>query len=298
MTKATLRRAARRVHAALPSPVTRTYRRGKSAYRRALYVVPDYLIIGAHRGGTSSLYTYLRRNPQVGPASRKELHFFDFEYHRGPEWYRRQFPTVVTKRVSELRHGRPFLTGEATPYYLVHPRVPERVRETLPSVKLIALLRDPVARAYSHYQLQRRFGNETLPFEQALEREVEANDDAEDPGLAFRRYSYLARGHYADQLERWFSFFPREQFLVLASEDLFRDGASVERAVCAFLGIPARPVAGYRQYNRESYAELAPSTRAFLADYFRPHNRRLYDLLGRDFGWDERPARQISAARP
>jgi hypothetical protein len=284
-----VRRAARRAYAASPTLVKKTYRRGKFAYWRAtdpLYMVPDYLIIGAHRAGTSSLYTYLRRNNHVGPASRKEVHFFDFHYHRGLDWYRRQFPSVITKRLAERRHGLPFLTGEATPYYLVHPRAPQRVHETLPSVKLIALLRDPVARAYSHYQQQCRFGNETLPFEQALEREFDSADEGMDPGLDFRRFSYLERGIYADQLERWLSLFPRDRLLVLSSEDLFHDPSSVERTACAFLRIPPRPVAGYRPYNGVPYAKLATSTRALLSDYYRPHNRRLYELVGRDFGWD------------
>jgi hypothetical protein len=287
--KANLRRAARRAYAASPTPVKAPYRRAKSAYRRAtdpLYMLPDYLIIGAGRSGTSSLYTYLRRNRHVGRSSRKEVHFFDFNYHRGLGWYRRHFPTVRRKRSAERRHGPPFLTGESTPYYLLHPHVPQRVHETLPSVKLIALLRDPAARAYSHYQLQRGYGNETLPFEQALERELESVGDGKDPTLAYRNFSYLARGIYADQLERWLSLFPRDQLLVLASEALFRDPASVEQAVCAFLGIPPRRVADYRQYNGLPYPKLSAATREFLSDYYRPHNRRLYELVGQDFGWD------------
>lgn len=250
------------------------------------HLLPDFLIIGAQRAGTSSLYSYLRRNPLVGKARRKEIHYFDFKYDRGLDWYRSQFPTVAEKLAAERRVEGEFLTGEASPYYLFHPLVPARVRETLPGVKLIALLRNPVTRAYSHYQLQCRRGNEQLSFEEAVERESERVREHRDPNRAPRRFSYLARGVYIDQLERWFSHFPAEQILVLRSEDLFEDPASVTETVSAFLGIPARRPRKPRRYYGATYPNLAPSTRALLSDYYREHNRRLYDYLGRDFGWD------------
>ncbi len=283
-----LMRAARRAYARSPEPVKSAYRRARLGYSHAtatLHVLPDYLIIGAKRAGTSSLYTYLRRNPHVGKAKTKEIHYFDFNYHVGIAWYRFHFPTRFTKASAERRLRGPFLTGEASPYYLFHPLVPGRVRETLPNVKLIALLRDPVTRAYSHYQLQRRYGNEQLSFEEALEREAERIEGQAERSLAHRNFSYLARGVYVDQLERWFAHFPREQMLVLRSEDLFEQPASVEKAACEFLGIPPRRHAAYRRYNAATYPELAPSTRAFLREYYREPNRRLYEYLGRDFGW-------------
>jgi hypothetical protein len=270
-------------------PVRTVYDQAAWAYRcfsAPLRLLPDYVIIGAQRAGTSSLYTHLHRNPHVGKAIWKEVHYFDLNYDRGTVWYRRRFPTVLTKAWTERRLRGRFVTGEATPYYLFHPLAPARVRETLPNVRLIALLRDPVARAYSHYQLEYRSGNEHLSFAEALERQRERIGGEEHPADAHRRFSYLARGIYVDQLVRWFSHFPRGQILVLKSEDLFEDPASVVAGVCEFIGVPPRSPVRPRRYGAGRYPVLDPSTRDYLSEYYREHNRRLYELLGRDFGWD------------
>jgi hypothetical protein len=248
-------------------------------------VSPDYLIIGAQRGGTTSLYWSLCRNPHIGKSRKKEAHFFDLNYDRGMSWYKRYFPTRLARLWAQRRVGKPYLIGEASPYYLVNPLVPARVRDKLPSVKLIVLLRNPVDRAYSHFQQQRGLGNETLSFEEAIERELSMLEHKSPSSLFYRKFSYLVRGIYVDQLERWHSFFPREQMLILKSEDFFRDPASTERAVCEFLGVPARQGAKYRRTAKRNYPELAPSTREFLSSYYSEHNRRLYEYLGRDFGW-------------
>jgi|SRR5690242_3518862 len=121
-------------------------------------ILPHFLIIGAQRCGTTSLFEYLARHPDVAPPSAKELHFFDSEYHKGDAWYRERFPS--------LRNG--FITGEATPYYIFHPHTPTRVRDWNSKVKLIVLLRNPVDRAYSHYHHEVRLGTESLDFETAL----------------------------------------------------------------------------------------------------------------------------------
>lgn len=151
---------------------------------------PDFLIIGAQKGGTTSLYTYLCQHPRVVGASRIEVHFFDLAYDKGWWWYRSHFPVHV------FRRGERIVTGEASPYYIFHPLVPERVRKDLPNVKLVAILRNPVDRAYSHYQHVRRNGREPLSFEEAIEREPPRTEgeaeiissDDEYQSSAHRRY--------------------------------------------------------------------------------------------------------------
>lgn len=278
------------------TPLQRLLRRARTGFREAtspLRLLPDYLVVGAARAGSTSLYSYLVRHPLVGAASHKEIHFFDLNYERGASWYRRHFPTVASRELARRRYGSDLITGEASPYYLFHPHVPGRVRALLPDVRLIVLLRDPVARAYSQYQLERRAGRERLSFEEAIEREEErigaetARVEA-DPGYAssaHRHFSYLARGIYAPQLERWLALFPREQLLVLRSEDLFADPPAVFRQALAFLELPPWELPQYRAFNYSPYPEMSPSVRTFLAGYFREDNQRLSDLLGRDFGW-------------
>jgi len=259
-----------------------------------LRLLPDFIIIGGKKCGTSSLYNYLVEHPNVVGAFRKEVHFFDNRTARGGTLrYRAYFPTSAYKRRIKRSRGTDILTGEATPYYLFYPLAPARVRRVVPNVKLIALLRDPVDRAYSHYHHEVRNGTETLPFEEAIQREAERlggewekiGNGAYD-SLSHRRYSYLSRGIYVDQLRRWRACFPEEQLLILRSEDLFADASGVLEQTVDFLGLPGMERADRSRVNKGSYTEaMNEETRKYLVAYFRSHNERLYDYLGRDFGW-------------
>jgi hypothetical protein len=267
--------------------------RWRSATRR-WRVLPDFLVLGGQRCGSTSLYDMLCGHPDVAPASHKEPHFFDNNHLRGEEFYRRLFPLQLQMRARERRQGRRAVTGEATTYYLAHPAVPARVRALLPDVRLIAILRDPVDRAYSHYQLSVREGREPLSFEEALAAEPDrlAGEHERliaDPsyrGVAHRFFSYRSRGRYIDQLERWWAEFPREQLLVLRSEDMFEDPRIVYDQLVTFLGLdPDADRRTFRARNRVSYDAMRPETRAELRSYFAEPNRALEQQTGRAFNW-------------
>ena len=260
-----------------------------------LRVMPDFLIIGGQKCGTTSLYNHLVEHPGVLPASRKEVHYFsDRSFGKGRLWYRAHFPTALYRYYARRVRRREFVTGEATPYYIFHPLSPKRARETVPRARLIALLRNPVDRAYSQYNHELRRGAETLPFEGAIEREEgrlrgEREKMLRDEGyhsFSYLYHSYLARGVYVDQLMAWRKFFPEEQLLVLKSEDLFADPAAVVERSLDFLGVPAGEPKDYGRLNEGRYAEMDPLLRERLVEYFRPHNERLYEYLGTDLGWD------------
>jgi hypothetical protein len=249
--------------------------------------LPSVLIIGAQKGGTTSLFNYLVRHPDVLAPLGKEIHYFDLHYERGVRWYRGHFP--YSRR---LRDGA--LTLDASPYYLVHPQVPRRAFELLPQVKLIALLRNPVDRALSHYQHEVRGGRETLSFAEALDREAERLAGEEerlrrDPGYYsynHHRYSYTLRGRYLEQLRRWAEHFPRAQLLVIQSERLFRDPGSVTAEVHRFLGLRPHRLERYKPFLQGTYGrDIAPELRKRLADYFAPCNAELYRWLGTEFDW-------------
>jgi hypothetical protein len=269
--------------------LTRQRTQVERAFKEHTRLAPSFIIIGAQRAGTTSLYNYLAGHPDLIPARRTEIHFFDRNYHRGAAWYRHQFRAA---RASVF--NRRLITGESTPYYLFHPLVPERVRQTFPDIKLIVLLRNPVDRAFSHYHYSVKLGVETLTFEEAVAREPERLAGERERLCREPRYhseshihySYLARSLYGDQLTRWMDLFPREQFLILRCEDMDADPPAVLRPAFDFLGLPAHPLDHYRRYNASSYTPMNPATRASLLDYFAPHNERLYRLLDRDFDWD------------
>lgn len=274
-------------------------RRGEMAWRLAtsrLRLLPGFLIIGAAKSGTNSLYQYTVAHPNVGYCLYKEVHFFDSYFAKGVGWYRAHFPLQHRPVYYQLVRRQPFISGEASPYYIFHPSVPERVQKLLPKVKLMAILRNPVDRAYSHYQKNVRRGMEPLSFEEAIQCEEERLRGLEEQMLAdqdafyenHQLYSYVNRGIYADQLARWLRFYPREQLLMLRAEDLQDQPAEVMDMVFDFLDLPAwRSGKEYRRYAAYDYAGMNVATREQLLAFYRPHNERLADLLKMDFRWDE-----------
>jgi Sulfotransferase domain len=251
--------------------------------------LPDFVIIGAQKGGTTSLYHLLTQHPLVEPCAKKELHFFDIVFgQESVEWYKRCFPTP------SWQDGQRTITGEATPYYLFHPRVPERVAQVIPQARFIALLRNPVDRAYSHHRQEVTKGNEILGFEEAIEAEkarlggerAEMLQVERYFSVDHQRYSYLSRGIYVDQLLRWSEFFSEKQILVLKSEDFFERPKESLKLVLDFLGLPEWEPAAWEVRRKGEYErQMDPSTRRRLEEYFEPHNKRLYEFLGKDFGW-------------
>lgn len=265
--------------------------RSRIAYRRALSpdrAAPTCLIIGAQKGGTTSLHAYLEEHPDVGSPFIKEVHYFTLHADEPLDYYRAHFP-----RAGQFAH-----VLESTPYYLFHPAVPERVQRALPESRLVVLLRDPVDRAYSHYNHERQLGHERLDFAAALEAEPgrlagEEERLRADPryhSFAHQHFSYLGRGMYAEQLDRWYAAFPREQILVLASEDLFADPAGVLHRVQAWLGLSEHTPASLAARGARSYAaKMSSDTRAELADHFAADSARLRTLTGVQLPWAPTP---------
>jgi Sulfotransferase domain len=264
---------------------------------------PDFVVIGAKRGGTTSFYNYLLSHPGIAPLFPgrqriKGVHFFDSGYARGERWYRSHFPLAIGSR----HLARPWmshpLAGEASPYYLFHPLAAERLARQVPDVRLLVVLRDPVERAYSHYKERVRHGGETLAFEAAIEAEParlrgEAERIAAEPGyLSYEHenHSYLAQGRYLDMLPRWFGLFGRDQFFITASEDFYADPERVTGQAWAFLGLPPARLTSRKRFNYHPAPDLAAATRRRLADGFTEHNLGLEKVLGRELPWSHRVA--------
>jgi hypothetical protein len=272
----------------IPEPARAVLRNAVWTYGRATArarPLPDFLILGAQKAGTTALYAYLRRHPGITGPSWKEVSYFDRHYARGEAWYRGNFPNLARAR------GK--LVGEASPSYLFHPLAPERVKALVPEARLIALVRNPVDRAHSHYNHEVALGREPLPFEDALEAEEERLRGEEERLVADPRYfsrawwshAYKARGAYADQLARWLAVFPREQLLIVPSDDLGSEPELTHARVLEFLGATAKPLDAYPRVYERQYDSMTPETRGRLASEFEGPNRRLYELLGRDLGW-------------
>ena len=267
-----------------------------TAGRRPL---PDFMIVGAKRGGTTSLYNYLLEHPQVAPLfprrqQIKGVRFFDNNFHRGLGWYRSHFPTAARPPRHQDPTVRRMIAGEASPYYLFHPLAAERAGQTVPEARIIVLLRDPVERAYSHYKERVRHGAEPCrSFEEAIDREPgrlagEEERILADPSyhsFAHEHHSYLSQGRYLEMLPRWLERFPPEQLLIMPSGQLYANPQAALDRVLAFLGLPAWGLHERRQYNYHPADGMAAATRRRLAAHYAEHNHRLAELLGIRLDW-------------
>lgn len=263
--------------------------RGLRAPDRAL---PDFLIIGAHKGGTSSFYQNLVTHPMVYPALTKEVHYFDRRPRPTTRWYRAHFPSS-----SEMM-TQGAICGEATPSYALLPDVPRTVRELMPNVRLIFLLRDPVKRAYSAYQFNRRRGGIDLSFEDWIERDFRMLGERPVDIGALEEWLggasgidtvpvALLRGVYIEQIKNWLRSFPTEQVTVIDSADYFQDSPKVLNEISTkFLGLPEHQFSYQKTHHeKRSYPQMNDATRVRLEAFYAPYNEALYAYLGRDFGW-------------
>lgn len=241
-----------------------------------------FLIIGVGKSGTSALYYYLCKHPQIIPPTQKELHFFNKNFQLGLDWYLAQFPP--------LPQSGGFLTGEATPWYLSSDGVEEKVFRLFPNIKLIVVLRNPVSRAISHYYMMNCTMGEHRFLEAAMLSELEILREIKNPIEISAKYwqtekGYLWSGLYVYFLEKWMALFPREQFLILRSEDLYNRTAKTMQQVYEFLEIPDYSLPDYPKSNSGSYPNVSHELRQKLSDFFRPHNQNLEDYLGMKFHW-------------
>ncbi|MEM9954760.1 MAG: sulfotransferase [Chloroflexota bacterium] len=255
-----------------------------------LRYTPTALVIGAQKGGTSSLHDYLSHHPNALSSYKKEVHFFVPNYQKGHSWYQGHFPL-------RGQQDKP-VVFESSPSYILYADVARRIAQSYPQMKIIALLRHPVHRAYSHYKMNLRLAhiNETRSFEEAIQPEL--NGDFGVPAetghsyqAEFDHFSYLARGRYWEQLQHWYDVLSPEQILVLQSESLFESPAMVYQEVLKFLGLssfelddfPAQNTSGASRNVREKIGDALYNQ---LLAYFQPYNDTLYQQFAVNYGWD------------
>jgi len=254
--------------------------------------LPDSLIIGAQRAGTSSMFRLLKLHPQIYGSAKKEVHFFDRNYSKGVNWYRSHFPLR-----QKLKGG--WVTFEATPCYLMFPHAAERISQLLPNIKFIVMLRNPVDRAISHYFHEVAGNRENMPIEEAFKAEDDRirpelkkiQDDKTYHSIIYRNYSYKKRGVYYDQIRHYLQFFNKEQLFIIKSEEYFENPNLIFKSVYAFLGVNDNFILRESKPKSQDFEWLNRSGREVdavkqeLQEYFAPHNEKLYELLGRNFNW-------------
>jgi hypothetical protein len=264
-----------------------------TATRRQL---PSFILVGAQRAGTTSLFRALTSHPLVHSANyHKGVNYFDVNYARDFSWYQGHFPTTAMLRARARGRdtsGAP-ITFEASGYYMFHPCAAERMARHLPDVRIVAMLRDPVERAHSAWKHELARGYETESFERALALEDDrlagqVERMTADPGYqshSHRHHAYVRRGHYAEQLRRLHEFFPPDRVHVIESESFFTRPEATYGDLLDFLELPAVLPARFDRWNGRPSAPMPDATRAHLREHFSTHDRSLAELLGREPAW-------------
>lgn len=246
---------------------------------------PSFFIIGTQKGGTSSLYDYIAQHPNVKPCSTKEPNYFTKYWNRSTSWYMSFFPFKCSNTI----------TGEASERYFEYPHTPFRISMMFPDAKIIMMLRDPVKRAYSHYNMRKKSNRESLSFNDAVNEENDRIDKMYDRMLDtfcyiddFFKMGYVRRGLYYYWVKNWLEYFPENQIHVIKSEDFFNDTEKVYHNVLDFLGLDRISLDSYKTVGGLNYKELMDNEiKKQLYDYYKPFNRRLEILLQRRFDWNE-----------
>lgn len=277
----------------VPTPMKRLVHTGSVAIGRLSArsrMLPSFLIAGGQRCGTTSMYRALADHPAVLKAVlHKGVHYFDVDYHRGPDWYRGHFPLRRTARKVAARTGARAQTFESSPYYMYHPLAAERIAAALPDVRLIVLIRDPVERAYSQHAHEVARGFETeRDFTVAIGREPgrllgEVDRLRADPTYyshAHQHHAYVERGQYVDHLQRLETVFGRERIHVVDAEMFFTQPEPVYDSVLSFLRLPDLGYPRFERHNARRRGPMPERTRDLLTRHFEPYNRRLVEWLG------------------
>ena len=259
---------------------------------------PDYLIIGTKRGGTTSMAKWLLEHPQVRTLwpereTRKGTYYFDVNYSRGPNWYHGHYPTKAAHGLAQRRAGTELIVGEATPYYLYHPNAPARAFETAPDAKVIALLRNPVDRAYGHWMERTRNGVETLGFAEAIRIEAERLEGEEqkmidDPtyvSFAHQHYSYVDQGRYSRGLKRWIQSYGEDQMMILRSEDMYAEPAKIYTEVTNFLGLDHFEPKAFAAWNLKPRDPLEQADEQWLRGQLEADIKEVELILNRNMDW-------------
>ena len=256
--------------------------------------LPSFILVGAQRAGTTSLFRALMTHPLVFSANfYKGVNYFDVNYNRDFSWYQGHFPTAAFLRSRSLAHpGRP-VTFEASGYYLFHPCSAERMARHLPDVRVLAMLRDPVERAYSAYKHEwpgasRPSRSRPRSSWRTPGSRVRRSGWLADPGyrsFSHRHHGYLHRGQYAEQLARMHRSFPADRIHVIDSESFFEHPEQTYVGVLDFLHLPRVLPSKFDRWNARPSSPMPEPTRTRLRAHFRDHDEALADLLGREPAW-------------
>ena len=258
----------------------------------SIRVLPDFLVIGAKRCGTTSLFYHLPEHPCISKSPHDNMGFFNDNFHLGVNWYKSFFPTIFTRNKIKSEFGN-FLAFDVTTTYMEEESTANNVYQIKPNIKIIVILRNPVDRAYSQYHLNLREKAEKRSFEDAMEENMnELNKESHEryeikPKFSVEENNYLKKSLYAQQLRHWLNIFPMESMLILSTEEFESNQQVIYNKIFEFLNISQFEVKNTEKMEKGSYPQMKSETRSLLLDYFRSHNNELFKLINKKFDWEK-----------
>jgi len=263
----------------------RFVKRGVSGITATSRVLPDFIIIGTVRSGSTSLYYNICEHPSVLPASYDEIGYFDSNYHLGINWYRSMFPT--SKKMQDVRKETGFsITGEDTPFYFWKKEAAERIFEMNQNSKILSIFRNPVDRAYSNYNISVIAKTENLTFEEAIDEEIDFLSKHSFRESVDRRRSYLTKGIYEKQIQNWLKIFSKKQIHLLSTENMNSNPQDTLQNIFKFLEIPQYEIKKPQRQKANEYEKMKSHTRDRLLDFYKEHNEKFFRIIEKKFEWD------------
>ena len=252
-------------------------------------VLPDFMVIGFGKAGTTTLYHYLGKHPCIIKSSHDHLGFFDSNFKLGLNFYKSFFPTRKTKNEILKKYGK-FLTYDVTASYIKSPLCAKQIIKTLPKIKLIIICRNPADVAYSYFNGDTRLSKK-ISFEEAIEKEIKIHETkikkSKEFPLELLENSFLARGIYFEQLKIWSELFQKDQLLFIKTEDLEKDPIRIFNDIFEFLDLPKFTIKNFEKQNVGKYPPMKKETRKILIDFYKLYNKKFQKLIDNKFGWDE-----------
>ena len=256
-------------------------------------VLPDFLIIGAKRCGTTSLFSHLPEHPSISKSHHDNMGFFNDNFHLGINWYKSFFPTITHKERIQKKYGK-FLAFDVTTTYMENKTTAENIKKTKPDMKIIVLLRNPIDRAYSQFNVSVKEKTEQLNFEEAiseeicrLKPEIINTEKQELQRFPKNHRHYIKKSLYAMQLRPWFDIFPKENILALSTEEFKENDEKIYKEIFNFLNIPYIRITNKKQMEKGEYLPMNENSRQTLSQFFKEHNDELFELIGKKFDWDD-----------
>ena len=250
-------------------------------------MLPDFIVIGVKRCGTTSLYEQLPEHPDIMNSTQDNVGYFNNNFQLGINYYRSFFPTSWKTKNGKIK------TFEVTSSYIQKSKTAKNLFKTLPEIKLILMVRNPIDRAYSEFNLDVKEEEQEKTFEELINEEI-TRIEKEDESILSKNYvdkfspkfrHYLRKGMYYEQLQPWLELFKKNQILIISAEEFENETQEIYNKIFHYIGVSKYQIKNTQKARKGNYSKMNDHTRELLSKYFKPHNEKFFELIGRRYDW-------------